>query len=240
MQITNHPTQTYTRVKEPSFAGTIKLVSRNGFDWLRFHGIQDCFIVSGGDIPKFNMTEAAFKKPAALTRKAFNCVAGSIFNPDTKLTNMFHLNPYKPNIEKLSEIQDAIFNQAEALFKESNTRLEGFLGATDGLGEGMSEQSRKLFGAIKVTFDKIADNFGMDYSMIAQRKNCGAGISIISDARINTHYICAETTKSHVQNLNDLMDNFYTRILSPKDNIIIGDKDVSEEFRKHPFMLLQA
>lgn len=169
------------------------------------------------------INEGAFKKTVAFTRGAFNCVVGSIFNPETKLMNMFHLSPYQKTMRDIENTKAIIIAQARELKGDSKANLEGFLLGGDSQ-ISVSRWDLELVRNIKDTFSKIADEIGMDYTTISERLAMYTSVSVISDAEKNSHFVYVDAPKRELRNLRDLDLNFKTKIISPKDEVIINSK----------------
>lgn len=200
--------------KEPSFNARIYYVDSQTFSNILKRN-PNCFQVGRISNTNWLVDEGAFKQPSAFTLKAYNCVVCSIFNPKTKLLNKYHLSPYPKTMLQLERVQGIIFEQAKALKGMSKIKLQGFITAGDS-NKIASSNERGLLPAIQETFQKIQDVLGMDYSIIAGRI-VDSGVSVISDARLNAHYVY---TCPHINKREILANSYEINNISPKDTVV--------------------
>jgi len=235
--------QSYIPKKETSFKAKICYVDNKTFQAL-LKQLPDCFEVGRITNKDWLIDEAAVKKKKAHTLGTYNCVVGSIFNPETKLVNMFHLSPLGKTMSNLGRVCDSIIIQAEELKGNSGAILEGFI--SGGNAKGLSTSSETtLLDMVLQTFVSISKKVGMDFSVLAGRENGCSSIDIISDAAANAHYINYFTDrpptgysgdKKNIPRFEGIDDaeclyRAYARLkLSGHDNIFLGDKDVTAEF----------
>ncbi|MDD3435766.1 MAG: hypothetical protein PHC64_01290 [Candidatus Gastranaerophilales bacterium] len=222
--------QNYTQ-KNPSFNADIRLV-RSGGEFLTIakglRSVEVCRVTN----KFFNIEEAAVMQRAAYTLRVFDCLAGSIINPETCLLNMFHLSPYENTMPRLEKVLGTIYRQAERLKGKTKTPLEGFIAGGDN-----SSDSKRLFEGIKNIFDEIAKDLGMDYSIIALRK-FSFGVDLASDARTGTHYLhlkpcyCKEPEWLK-QNAYNYLGKYRRIVISPSDTLFgIDGDDISAKYKK--------
>ncbi len=233
----------YTRQNSPSFKANILLVNKKVFQ-NTLDQLPDAFQVGDSKNLDWVISEAAVNKVCAYTKDVYNCVLGSIFNPETRRVNLFHLSPYEKTMPDIQKVMAQVIEQAKQLKGNSKVRLEGLLmGGNPPKKEGMIssiwqeiqksvgtsvyEGSEKqtywdvqLVKAAKETFAEIAERFGMDYTVITGRKS-PCFLNIISDAGTNTHYVNVGNAFPPVRSASDLASFYKTRIISPKDNINI-------------------
>lgn len=217
----------YSITKKPSFKATIKYVDRKTFNRIMTQSL-DSFEVGKISNSEWLMTEAAVKKASAFTREVCNCVVGTFFNPETKLTNMFHLSPYKKNMTNLMDVKKEIFRQVKILKGDSRSNLQGVLLGGNSTAIGTSWDV-KLVETVKEAFAEISDKLGMDYSIIAERKSYSPCLNIFSDASKNTHYVNVQEPFVQIRKSVDLDHSYKTRIISPKDSIVIDSSLITSE-----------
>ena len=215
VQKINYNSANFSNQKQPSFKATIRYVS--GIDFKRILR-QLPYAFEAGDCENYTMYTSVVKKPSAFTTGAFNCVIGTIFNPETKLTNMFHLAPSK-NYYNIDSIKNELFRQATELKGDSSVNLEGFLtGGNAYMSLGSWDMA--FVQAIKDIFSDISKKIGMDCTMITERFDNYIGVNVISNARVNTHYV--NVTRSYADIVPDnLYKIFKTVKISPKDTVEI-------------------
>jgi len=200
----------------------------------------DCYEVGNPIRSDFTIEEAAVNKSSAYTLSARDCVVSSIFNPETKKVNQNHLAPYQKTILSIDEVAETMFAHTQQLLGNSKIRLEGFL--TAGEGYMRTDEDLKLFQMFENNFKKVSNILGMDYSVIAQRRDGQTQVDLISDAVADAHYVYVKDNegKNLIENLSDFMDAFVIKILSPKDKLVIMGKDVTEGFRPLGFKSLRV
>ncbi len=227
VQKINNNYKSHSILNKPSFKATIKYVDKKTFNRIIAQA-ADCFEVGRTTNSEWLMTEAAVKKNSAFTRGVCNCVVGTFFNPESKLTNMFHLSPYKKNMTDLPEVKKEIFRQAKVLKGGSRSNLQGALfgGNSAAIGTGWDV---KLVEAIKEAFAEIKDKLGMDYSIFAERRSYSPRLNVFSDAFKNTHYVNIEEPFVPIRNLTDLDLSYINRIISPKDKMVIDPALIRSE-----------
>ena len=215
----------------PSFSAKLHFVNGAEFEDIK-KSLPDIFEVGkASGLPEWSIEEGAVKKPTAFTEHACNCIVGSIFNTQTKLTNMFHLGPYEATMLRMGEVQDTIFRQAKELLGNSKEKLEGFL--TGGNNPAKSYGFEKeLYGGVKDTFDKISTDLGMTYSMVGQRSENTIAVNVISDANTNTHYIYAKQYDFPIDTFYNIIYMFDKRIISPQDSVAYRGVECTEYFHK--------
>jgi len=230
MQI-NFSNQTPVQNNKTSFKAKIKFVDKKTFNAL-LKTMPDSFEVGKVTNKHWTIEEAALVKPSAFTLEAYNCVVGSIFNPKTKLTNMFHISPYEEDIIKIDEIADNIFKQAKILKGNSKTKLEGFICGGESF-ECSEPDERLLLNIIHEIFDKISRKLGMNYSTISGR-TYDSNLNLISDAQKNTHFVYLDHPRfKSITNRYQLDVSHDKKMLSPKDSIILTNKDgIEKEYKE--------
>ena len=213
-----------------SFKADIRYVKPDTFNAMM--NVYPCkFRVWNHGLTEWVLGQSAIKKPIAYTEQVCNCVTGSIINPETRLLNMFHLSPYETNMANLKEIKERIIEQAKILKAGSSKNLEGLLLGGDSPQLEIYEQAG-LLKTVLEAFKTISKDFGMDYSVIAGRKNKFSYINLLSDARNNVHYINVNSFKSNVNNATDLSRYYEIKHLSDKDTLFIRNKNSTEKFRQ--------
>ena len=239
MQINNCYNQAQVRKKEPYFKATIYYVDGATFEEKQ-KLLVDCYEVGNPIRSDFTIEEAAVNKSSAYTLSARDCVVSSIFNPETKKVNQNHLAPYQKTILSIDEVAETMFAHTQQLLGNSKIRLEGFL--TAGEGYMRTDEDLKLFQMFENNFKKVSNILGMDYSVIAQRRDGQTQVDLISDAVADAHYVYVKDNegKNLIENLSDFMDAFVIKILSPKDKLVIMGKDVTEGFRPLGFKSLRV
>lgn len=231
----------YSGQNSPSFKANIYLVSKKAFQ-NTLEQLPDAFQVGDSKNLDWVISEAAVNKVCAYTKDVYNCVLGSIFNPETKRVNLFHLSPYEKTMPNVQKVMVQVIEQAKQLKGNSKGKLQGLLmGGNPPKKEGMIASIRQeiqkslgtsvyegserqtywdvqLVKAAKEAFAEIAARFGMDYTVITGRKS-PCFLNIISDASKNTHYVNVGNAFLPVRSESDLASFYKTRIISPKDNI---------------------
>lgn len=241
MRIIESKFNCHARQSSPSFKANIYLVAKSAFkDTLE--KLPDAFEVGRTNNSDWLISEAAVNKVSAFTQDVYNCVFGSIFNPETRRVNLFHLSPYEKTMSDIQKVMAQVIEQAKELKGSSKCRLEGLLMGgnppkKDGVIASIMHEVRQKAGtsvydksdrqtywdvellkSMKKAFSEISEKLGMDYSVIADRKfPCCA--SVISDASKNTHYVYIGNAYPPVRVVSDLKDLYKTRIISPKDTI---------------------
>jgi len=200
--------------KEPSFNARIFYVDSRTFSNI-LKRTPNCFEVGRISNTNWLVDEGAFKQPSAFTLKAYNCVVCSIFNPKTRLLNKYHLSPYPKTMSQLERVQHTIFEQAKALKGMSKIKLQGFITGGDS-NKIASSNERGLLPAIQETFQKIQDVLGMDYSIIAGKMD-KSKVSVISDARLNAHYLYRYP---HIKNGENLANSYEINNISSKNTVV--------------------
>lgn len=219
--------------KPLSFNARICYVDKSTFYTMR-KGLIGCFEVGDVGNSEWLIEEAAFKRPSAFTLEAYNCVVGSIFNPETQLVNMFHLSPYKKTMSRLNQVIEIIYEQAKSLKDKSEVKLEGLVTGGDGRKVGNNDD-RKLLEAIKKAFENISKSQGMNYSVIAGRKNGQSHVNVISDAAKNTHYVYSYQPDFEISDVSELSKCHETAIICPNDELIIARNTAEQEIQEPTF-----
>lgn len=242
MKITDSKYNSTISNKSPSFRANIKIVNGDKFKAV-LKSLPDSFQVGRITNAEWVISEAAINKPSAFTLEVCNCVGGSIFNPETQMTSMFHLSPYRSNMINLKGIQEEIFRQAKFLKGKSSSNLQGLLFGGESfpnedfldvvsknIEQGIFKSQKysykdyqmawdiQLLNALKDVFSGISKKLGMDYTAIVGRKG-GSCVDVISDAQENTHYLHVRNASPPILSVSDFVDNYKTRIISPKDKL---------------------
>lgn len=215
--------------KNPSFKAEIYYLNESPF-YNKLASLRGIFEVGNRNNKEWLIEEAALIKPKAFTRIARNCVAFSIINPETKNLNMYHLSPEYQTMSRIELIPYIIFNQAKELKKNSSLKLEGLVTAGD-YGRQARKDEAILLNTIIKTFKIISKKLGMDYSVIAGRKNGDTEINIISDAVENSHYI--NIYPYNMTNHLDIINLYKKRILSLNDNFYISEENITDKLLKN-------
>lgn len=226
MQV-NRVSQNRITRKEPSFKATINIVTdKKVFDYA-LNMVPESFKVGSNWV----IEEAAVLKRTAHTLTGRNCVVGSIFNPESKRVNMFHIAPSRKNMDDISMIKDTIYEQALQLKNNSLQRLEGFLTGGNNSRDRYG-YSNPMLRTIENTFWAISEELGMDFSVVAGREDLCNEIHLISDARTNNHYLFPDAYKKPILGAQELSDFFEKKIISPNDKFKLNGEDITEEFKR--------
>ncbi len=162
---------------------------------------------------------AVIQQPRAATLEAYNCVVLSIINPVRKLLNLYHLSPYEGTMSRLQDIKNTIFEQAKQLKADSKSPLEIFMTGGDSMSKDFpDENSNKLLNALSGTINDISEKIGMTKSIIAGRKSGEIGVSVISDATENKHYLNI-TERFVPTSLSGIQSDFEIQDINSKDKI---------------------
>lgn len=230
MRITGINQNNSTRQK-PSFKAKIYCLDEDTLNYL-LKKSPSAYKVSDLYSSYYHLDKAAVNQPLSFTPDVCNCVAGSIFNTETKLGNLFHLNPYEENLFSVYQIRQSLIEQAEKLKAGCNKKLEGAIFGGDDIK--LTGEDDNFLEIVKNIFNEISDFFGMEYSVIGGR-NQKTNIKILSDAVNNTHYVnfkrYVNKSEVDIDNVDDLINTFESKIISPKDTFIIKGKDATEEFK---------
>jgi hypothetical protein len=178
--------------KQPAFEADINLVSKARFNEIITQKIiekSNPFEVGNIHNQDWTISQAAFKKPLAYTAGVYNCIAGSILNPETGLVNMFHLSPYKKTLAELEETRKIIIEQTKALKENTKSNLEGIIVGSNSSQIIETSYEKTLYKAIKELFNEMADNIGMNYSKFLGRKSGYYGINLMTDGITKRHYL---------------------------------------------------
>lgn len=218
------------RSQKTSFKANINYVRPDTFHAM-LATFPRSFRVWNHGLCEWTIDQSAVRKPVAFTEGVCNCVTGSIINPETKLLNMFHLSPYESNLSNLKEIKEGLIEQAIILKNGRKKPLEGLLlgGDSPQMKEG---EEAGLLKTVLEAFEYISKYFGMDYSVIAGRKNKFSHLNLLSDARNGIHYVNVNSSNSVVNNATDLSRYYEIKLLSDKDNLFIRNKNATDKFRK--------
>lgn len=217
--------------KRPSFKADIFFVDRRAFR-LKRKDLTTLFqkpFKVGSMWKDYTIDQAAVKKFSAMTYNAWDCTVGIIFNPQTGLVNMYHLNPLGKTLDDIKEVKDIIFEQAKELKGDSKTPLQGIiLGAESIHKPDPILKSVTLFSEMKYTFDKIRKNLGMDFSIIAGRLHDHEGINVISCPNESSYYIATHLSNPH--SVKSVGRSYEIKEIAPKDRVFFNGQDCTKEF----------
>lgn len=212
--------------KQLSFKQNIFFINNENDYYKILNTLPDAFLVQAKEC---NMDEAAYMESQAISNPVNNCVCSPIINIKTRLLNMFHLDPenYSENIFNLNNVKKRIYKEAEDLKGNSQTKLEGLiLGGESSQNAGYNDNL--LLTEIKNVHANISEKIGMEYSVIAGRKNGTISTSIASDARTGTHILHindglpAILRKVFINSIQDLNNAFETVIISPNTKLFFN------------------
>lgn len=203
----------------PSFKAEIRIVNDAVFD-RELAKLKKSFQVGRISNKEWLIDEAAVKKPSAYTIEAYNCVVGSIINPETKKVNMFHLSPYEGNMSQLETVLDKLFVQVKKLKDDTKSSLQGFISGGSGRLVG-DRNDRRLLQSILDLLKKMSDEIGLDYSVIAGRTWNEAGVNLLCDGEKNIHYLNPFYPSVPIKSIYDLAENYEVFSKSSVDKIVI-------------------
>lgn len=236
MQIKN-VNQNSSYPKTPSFGENIIYLADKSSFWRHVKQFPDSFEVGRISNKIWTLEEAAIKKPFAFTWEASNCVIPSIINSETKLTNLYHISPHEENIRNLGQIRKTLVKQALELKDGSAEKLEGFINAGNSSAMPGSPWNWKLLNTIMDIFKEISETIGMDYSVIAGRKNGSGYSSVISDAKTNTQSVYSRFNRKIIRNMDDIKEAYDELIFSP--NHKINFEEIPQELDERLHSLFQ-
>lgn len=201
---------------QTSFKAEIHIVDKARFDKELSH-LKECFEVGRKTNKNWGIEEAAVEKPTAVTFDAYNCVVGAIVNPETQRLNMFHLSPYEKNMSQLNVILDKIFAQVIKLKASTDVNLQGFICGANSTEKGVTSSSN-LLNSVMCLFRKMSDEVGLDYSIIAGRRNFCSGVNLLTDAKKNIHFLNPFDYSSPARKLENPHWNYEKIKCSPGDS----------------------
>jgi len=246
VEISNNINNRINKYNKPAFKADIHVLTNNEFlnrKWLpniQRHSSDYCDIY-----------HSIIKESRPIySETAYDCSICAFTNKEAQIANLSHICPDEDNMKNLDNIQQKLYDWGKELYQKSKTKLEGFVtGGKDSTtwneqelcniyGDSRGQYIHKRYSNSPILQNKIIEvyetlskNLGLDYSVLGLQKTLPTGVEVITDPRINTHFINISSDFGSQTKLEDVAKIFKNKRLSDTDRVLFDYVDKTKEFR---------